>query len=102
MAKVQLHLPRKRNPEDLRGYRRKAAPRLDNLNRSAQNIAGVDDGLFGMVAATDGTIINEQTVVPDDRIIKAGRSTPFFVQLNVEKSDEAAVTVVPIAKRITR
>ena len=30
---------------------------VENLNRSAQNIAGVDDGLFGMVAATDGTVV---------------------------------------------
>ncbi len=58
--------------------------------------------LLVTVAATDGTIINEQMVMPDDRIIKAGGSTPFFLQLNVEKTDEAAVTVVPIAKRITR
>ena len=58
--------------------------------------------LLVTVAATDGTIINEQTIAPDDQIIKAGGSTPFFVQLSVEKADEAAVTVVPIAKRITR
>ena len=58
--------------------------------------------LLVTVAATDGTIINEQTIAPDDQIIKAGGSTPFFVQLSIEKADEAAVTVVPIAKRITR
>jgi predicted Zn finger-like uncharacterized protein len=75
------------------------------LSGSLQNNSEFDAhaaDLLVTVAATDGTIINEQTVAPDDRIIKAGGSTPFFVQLNVEKSDEAAVTVVPIAKRITR
>ncbi len=58
--------------------------------------------LLVTVASNDGTIINEKTVVPDDRVIKAGGSTPFFVQLSVEKSDEANVTVAPIAKRIVR
>jgi hypothetical protein len=69
-------------------------------NNSDFNAHAAD--LLVTVAATDGTIINEQTIAPDDQIIKAGGSTPFFVQLSVEKADEAAVTVVPIAKRITR
>ena len=68
-------------------------------NNSAYDVHAAD--LLVTVAADDGTIINEQTISPDDRIIKAGGLTPFFVQLNVEKSDEAAVTVVPISKRIT-
>ena len=58
--------------------------------------------LLVTVTADSGTIVNEQTITPDDQIIKAGGLTPFFVQLNVEKSDEAAVTVIPISKRITR
>ena len=75
------------------------------LSGSLQNNSEFDThaaDLLVTVATTDGTIINEQMVMPDDRIIKAGGSTPFFLQLNVEKSDEAVVTVVPIAKRITR
>ena len=75
------------------------------LSGSLQNNSNFDthaSDLLVTVATTDGTIINEQMVMPDDRIIKAGGSTPFFLQLNVEKSDEAIVTVVPIAKRITR
>ncbi len=58
--------------------------------------------LLVTVAADNGTIVNEKTIAPDDRIIEAGGLTPFFVQLNVEKSDEASVMVVPISKRITR
>ena len=69
-------------------------------NNSEFNTHAAD--LLVTVATTDSTIINEQMVMPDDRIIKAGGSTPFFLQLNVEKADEAVVTVVPIAKRITR
>lgn len=69
-------------------------------NNSVFNAHAAD--LLVTVAATDGTIINEQTVAPDDQIIKAGGSTSFFVQLSVERADEAAVTVVPIAKRVTR
>ncbi len=69
-------------------------------NNSAFDAHAAD--LLVTVTSNDGTVINEQTISPDDQIIAAGVSTPFFVQLSVEKSDEAAVTVLPIAKRITR
>jgi hypothetical protein len=37
---------------------------IENLNRSAQNVATVDDGLFGMVAASDGTVVMARTYDP--------------------------------------
>jgi hypothetical protein len=36
---------------------------VENLNRSAQNVAGVDDGLFGMVAAADRTVVIARTTL---------------------------------------
>ena len=75
------------------------------LGGSLKNNSAFDahaSDLLVTVAAENGTILNERTIATDDRIVEAGGLTPFFVQLNVEKSDEAAVTVVPISKRITR
>lgn len=37
---------------------------IENLNRSAQNVATVDDGLFGMVGASDGTVVVARTYDP--------------------------------------
>jgi predicted Zn finger-like uncharacterized protein len=69
-------------------------------NNNAYDAHAAD--LLVTVTADDGKILKEKTITPDDRIIEAGGSTLFFVQLSIEKSDEAAVTVVPISKRITR
>lgn len=76
--------------------------RLSGSLQNKSDFSAHAANLLVTVASNDGTILNEQTVAPDDKVIKAGKSTPFFVQLSVEKSDEANVTVVPIATRITR
>jgi len=44
--------------------------------------------------------VNEHVITPDDRLIEAGESTPFFAQLTVEQSEETTITVVPIGSRI--
>ncbi len=95
------------NTDELAVVDLKAAHTGDTLRLggSLQNNSDFDAhaaDLLVTVTGGDGTILNEQTISPDDQIIEAGGSTPFFVQLRVEKSDEAAVTVAPISKRITR
>jgi len=56
--------------------------------------------LLVTIAADDGRLLNEHVITPDDRLIEAGESTPFFAQLMVEQSEETTITVVPIGSRI--
>jgi len=77
----------------------------DNLRLSGnlRNKSGMRthaSDLLVTVRASDGSLMNEMVIKADDRFIEAGEVTAFFVQMTVEQSDEAAVTVVPIGSRI--
>lgn len=52
------------------------------------------------VTSRDGIIMNDVILSPEDDFIDAGKVTGFFVQLDVEQSEEANVTVTPLANRI--
>ena len=52
------------------------------------------------VTATDGVIMNEVIIKTEAQLIDPGEKTSFFIQLDVESSGEANITVAPLANRI--
>ena len=52
------------------------------------------------VTSQDGVIMNEVVLQTEQSLIEPGGKTDFFVQLDVEQSVEANITVVPLASRI--
>lgn len=54
------------------------------------------------VRGSDGTIMQETVIRPDDEVIDPQAISGFFVQLAVEAGHEAHVTVTPLANRVYR
>jgi hypothetical protein len=52
------------------------------------------------VTRPDGMILNETAIRLDDRIIAANQQSPFFVQLDIDSSAKAEVSVTPISRPI--
>jgi len=52
------------------------------------------------VTRTDGMILNETVIRLDDRIIAANQQSLFFVQLDIDSSAKAEVSVTPISRPI--
>jgi len=49
----------------------------------------------------DGVVLHTQMLQPTDDFIDGHQSTDFFIQLTIEETEQAEISVVPIAIRLT-
>ena len=52
------------------------------------------------ISDQDGVVLHTQRMIPVDKLIDGGQQTDFFIQLTIEETSEAEITVVPLAIRL--
>ena len=53
------------------------------------------------IADEDGVVLHTQRITPSDNLIDGGDSSDFFVQITIEDTTRAEITVVPLAIRLS-
>ena len=77
--------------------------RVDRLRGALRNVvswSGHAAPLRVRVTRPDGMILNETAIRLDDWIIATNQQRPFFVQLDIDSSAKAEVSVTPISRPI--
>lgn len=52
------------------------------------------------ISDDDGVVLHSQRIIPTDAIIQGAQTTDFFIQLEIEQTSQAEVSLVPLAIRL--